>query len=86
VPPRSKDVEIKKAYYKLAQKYHPDKNPGNKQYEEKFKSISSAYDVLKDETQRKQYDQLREEAHNPGSAEGASSGGGPHYEYGTSFR
>jgi molecular chaperone DnaJ len=56
VPPRSKDTEIKKAYYKLAQKYHPDKAPGNKAYEEKFKCISAAYDVLKDESQRGVYD------------------------------
>ena len=52
VPPRSKDTDIKKAYYKLAQKYHPDKAEGNKQFEEKFKAISAAYDILKDPDQR----------------------------------
>jgi molecular chaperone DnaJ len=48
--------EIKKAYRKLARKYHPDLNPGNKQAEEKFKEISEANDVLSDEKKRAEYD------------------------------
>ncbi len=50
--------EIKKVYRKLAMKYHPDKNPGNKQAEEKFKDITEAYEVLSDKTKRARYDQL----------------------------
>ncbi|HWF26348.1 MAG TPA: molecular chaperone DnaJ [Solirubrobacteraceae bacterium] len=50
------DEEIKKAYRKLARKYHPDRNPGDKQAEERFKEISQAHDVLSDSDKRKQYD------------------------------
>ena len=44
--------EIKKSYRRLAMKYHPDRNPGNKEAEAKFKEINEAYDVLKDEQKR----------------------------------
>jgi curved DNA-binding protein len=51
------DGEIKKAYRKLAMKYHPDRNEGNKKAEDKFKEISEAYAVLSDKKKRNQYDQ-----------------------------
>lgn len=57
---KAKQEEIKRAYRKLAMKYHPDHNPGNKQAEEKFKEINEAYQVLGDEQQRGRYDQLGE--------------------------
>jgi molecular chaperone DnaJ len=50
------DAEIKKAYRKLARQYHPDRNQGDRQAEERFKEISQAYDVLSDTDKRKQYD------------------------------
>ena len=66
--------EIKKAYRKLAIKYHPDRNPDNPEAEEKFKEAAEAYDVLHDEQKRKQYDQFGFNA--PGGGFGGGFGGG----------
>src|SRR5438132_13409300 len=79
--------EIRKAFRKLARKYHPDVNPGDKKSEEKFKEISEANDVLSDEKKRKVYDQLGfySDSIDPAQAEAAARGGygstvgyGPH--------
>lgn len=58
VPRTATEEEIKKAYRKLAVQYHPDKNPGNKEAEEKFKEINEAYEVLSDKEKRARYDQF----------------------------
>lgn len=65
------DDELKKAYRTLAKKYHPDKNKGNKDAENKFKEISEAYAVLGDKEKREQYDRLGREAFSGGSPFGA---------------
>ncbi len=59
VPPDAEKKVIKQTYRELAKKYHPDMNPGNKEAEEKFKTINEAYQVLSDAEKRKKYDELR---------------------------
>lgn len=58
VPRSATKDEIKRAYRKLALKYHPDRNPGDKEAEEKFKEISEAYEVLSDDRKREAYDKF----------------------------
>jgi molecular chaperone DnaJ len=65
--------EIKKAYRKLAMQYHPDKNPGDKKAEEKFKEFSEAYEVLSDPKKREMYDQFG----HAGTQGGFGGAGGP---------
>ena len=68
--------EIKKAYRKIAIKYHPDRNPGNKEAEEKFKEAAEAYSVLSDKQKRQQYDQFGFDGPNAGGGFGGFGGGG----------
>lgn len=67
--------EIKKAYRKLAMKYHPDQNKGNKEAEQKFKELSEAYDVLKDEQKRAAYDRFGHQAFSQGGGGRPGAGG-----------
>jgi molecular chaperone DnaJ len=76
VAKNASQAEIKKAYRKLAQKHHPDANPGDGSAEDRFKEISAAYDVVGDEEKRKQYDQVREMAASGFGGGGAYPGGG----------
>lgn len=72
---------IKKAYRKLAKKYHPDTNAGNAQAEEKFKEITEAYDVLSDSEKRKMYDQFGHAAFDGTGGAGSYGYGGPGGNY-----
>lgn len=68
---------IKKAYRKMAKKYHPDANPGDKEAEEKFKEVNEAYEVLSDDQKRAAYDQYGHSAfENGGMGGGGFTGGG----------
>src|SRR6266496_1042596 len=75
--------EIKKAYRRLARKYHPDVNPGDKAAEERFKQMSEAFDVLSDPKKRAVYDRFGQYSEN--LADAAARGAGPAYTQGTPF-
>src|SRR3954469_21923627 len=79
--------EIRKAFRKMARKYHPDVNPGDKSAEEKFKAISEANDVLSDPKKRKIYDQVGfySDNINPATAEAYARAGGPGGGFGGGF-
>ncbi|HEU4450089.1 MAG TPA: molecular chaperone DnaJ [Gaiellaceae bacterium] len=71
VPKTASAEEIKKAYRKLARRYHPDRNPGDTAAEERFKEVQGAYDVLSDPEKRKQYDELGARMFQRGGGDGA---------------
>jgi molecular chaperone DnaJ len=75
VAKNASDDEIKKAYRKLAMKYHPDRNPDNKQAEEKFKEAKEAYEMLSDTQKREAYDRFGHAGVDPNMGGGAGAGG-----------
>jgi molecular chaperone DnaJ len=77
--------EIKKAFRKLARKYHPDMNKEDPSAEEKFKEINEAYEVLSDPEKRRQYDQFGHAADGAGAGPGGGMGGWDFGDFGTSF-
>lgn len=90
LPKTASDEEVKKAYRKLARKYHPDLNPGNAQAEAKFKELAAANEVLSDPEKRKNYDQYGDPAGAPHmmpgpSYGGSNMGGAPGFDFGDLF-
>ena len=88
VDKKATEKEIRQAYRKLARKYHPDVNPGDKSAEEKFKEINEANEVLSDPEKRQKYDELSTYYQQYGQMPGAGAGpmggdGGFRYEYRT---
>jgi molecular chaperone DnaJ len=87
VPRKATAKELRAAYRKLARKYHPDLNPGDKSAEEKFKQIQEAYDTLSDTKKRQMYDQFGFNVPGQGGAPGGGYGGGTspediHFDFG----
>ena len=75
--------QIKKAYRKLAKKYHPDMNPGDDEAANKFKEVNEAYEVLSDETKKAKYDQFGFAGVDPNFGGGGFGGGG--FDFGDIF-
>src|SRR5580693_1575371 len=88
VPKKASADDIRKAYRKLARKYHPDLNPGDKSAEDRFKNVQEAYDVLSDSKKKSMYDQVGFysdagfAAGGAGAAAGGAPRGGPNMDFG----
>jgi len=80
VSPDASDADIKKAYRKLARKYHPDKNPGDATAEQKFKDVGEAHSVLSNKEQRQEYDAIRQMARGGARFRAGGPGGGGGFE------
>jgi molecular chaperone DnaJ len=78
-------ADIKKAYRQLAMKYHPDRNPGNKEAEAKFKEINEAYEILKDDQKRSAYDRYGHQAFGQGGGGGQHGGGFEGFDFSDIF-
>jgi molecular chaperone DnaJ len=77
--------EIKKSYRKLAMQFHPDRNPGNKEAEDKFKEATEAYEVLKDDDKRSAYDRYGHQAQGQGGAQGGFNQGFDGFDFNDIF-
>src|ERR1700691_4970348 len=77
VPRTASEDEIRKAYRKLARKYHPDLNPGDKAAEDRFKNVQEAYDILSDAKKKQMYDTVGFYSDAGFAAGGGGGGGGP---------
>ncbi|MFR2368298.1 MAG: DnaJ domain-containing protein, partial [Anaerobutyricum sp.] len=75
VDKNASETEIKRAYRKVAKKYHPDMNPGDKEAEEKFKEAAEAYEVLSDPEKKSKYDQFGHAAFEQGAGGAGGFGG-----------
>src|SRR5262245_63274874 len=75
IPRDASEADVKKAYRKLARQYHPDRNPGDKTAEAKFKEVQEAYGVLGDKQKKAQYDRFGHAGPIPGGFPGGGGGG-----------
>jgi len=85
VPKTASADDLKKAYRKLAMQHHPDRNPGDKKAEEKFKELSHAYDILSDEQKRAAYDRFGHDAFQGGAGGGFHPAGAEGFDFSSSF-